>query len=98
MLSTDMKQESMVKRIENIVSILMEEDPLFKEDLNYVETVQNLVKVFKENFSLEKFNQISEESLKNRCDKMMAVQLLAKIGEDFTPDQMAIFDDAVKRK
>ncbi|MFM6887022.1 MAG: hypothetical protein ACKPKT_19690, partial [Dolichospermum sp.] len=72
--------------------------PLFKEDLNYVETVQNLVKVFKENFSLEKFNQISEESLKNRCDKMMAVQLLAKIGEDFTPDQMAIFDDAVKRK
>ncbi|MFM6746054.1 MAG: hypothetical protein ACKPJH_06590 [Dolichospermum sp.] len=98
MLSTDMKQESMVKRIENIVSILMEEDPLFKEDLNYVETVQILVKVFKENFSLEKFNQISEESLKNRCDKMMAVQLLAKIGEDFTPDQMAIFDDAVKRK
>ncbi|MEA5619302.1 hypothetical protein VB711_15850 [Cronbergia sp. UHCC 0137] len=98
MLSTDMKQESMVKRIENIVSILMEEDSLFKEDLNYVETVQNLVKVFKENFSLEKFNQISEESLKNRCDKMMAVQLLAKIGEDFTPEQMAIFEDAIKRK
>nr|ALT22090.1 hypothetical protein [Anabaena sp. XPORK15F] len=98
MLSTDMKQESMVKRIENIVSILMKEDPLFKEDLNYVETVQNLVKVFKENFSFEKFNQISEESLKNRCDKMMAVQLLAKIGEDFTPEQMAIFEDAIKRK
>jgi len=98
MLSTDMKQESMVKRIENIVSILMDEDSLFKEDLNYVETVQNLVKVFKENFSLEKFNQISEESLKNRCNKMMAVQLLAKIGEDFTPEQMAIFEDAIKRK
>ncbi len=98
MLSTDMKQESMVKRIENVVAILMEEDSLFKEDLNYVETVQNLVKVFIENFSLEKFNQISEESLKNRCDKMMAVQLLAKIGEDFTPEQMAIFDDAIKRK
>jgi hypothetical protein len=31
MLSTDIRQESMVKRIENIVSILMEEDPLFKE-------------------------------------------------------------------
>ncbi|MFM6755156.1 MAG: hypothetical protein ACKPJ4_11485 [Dolichospermum sp.] len=98
MLSTDMKQESIVKRIENVVAILMEEDPLFKEDLNYVETVQNLVKVFKENFSFEKFTQISEESLKKRCSGIMALHLLAKIGEDFTPEQMAIFDDAIKRK
>ncbi|MDB9310589.1 hypothetical protein PN471_18565 [Aphanizomenon sp. CS-733/32] len=98
MLSTDMKQESIIKRIENVVAILMEEDPLFKEDINYAQTVQNLVKVFKENFSWEKFNQISEESLKNRCDKMMAVQLLAKIGEDLTPEEMAIFEDAIKRK
>jgi hypothetical protein len=29
---------------------------------------------------------------------MMSVQLLAKIGEDFTPEQMAIFDDAIKQK
>ena len=52
MLSTDMKQESIIKRIENVVAILMEERPLFKEDLNYTKMVQDLVKVFKENFSL----------------------------------------------
>ncbi|MDB9310579.1 hypothetical protein PN471_18515 [Aphanizomenon sp. CS-733/32] len=98
MLSTDMKQESIIKRIENVVAILMEERPLFKEDLNYAQTVQNLVKVFKENFSLEEFSQISEESLKKRCSGIMALHLLAKIGEDFTPEEMAIFDDAVKRK
>ncbi|WP_354635058.1 hypothetical protein [Planktothricoides raciborskii] len=98
MLSTDIRQESIVKRIENIVSILMEEDPLFKEDLNYSEIVAHLAEVFEKCLSFEEFNSISEESLKNRCDKMMAVQVLAKIGEDFTPEQMAIFEDAIKRK
>ena len=98
MLSTDMKQESIIKRIENVVAILMEERPLFKEYLDYAETVQDLVKVFEENLSFDEFNNISEESLKNRCTGIMAVELLATIGDDFTPEQMAIFDDAVKRK
>jgi hypothetical protein len=98
MLLTDIKQESMVKRIENVVSILMEEDPLFKEDLNYSEIVQDLVKIFEDNFSFDEFNNISEESLKNRCSGIMAVELLATIGRDFTPEQMAIFEDAIKRK
>ncbi len=53
MLSTDIRQESMVKRIENIVSILMEEDPLFKEDLNYAEIVAQLAEVFEKSLSFE---------------------------------------------
>lgn len=98
MLSTDMRQESIAKRIEKIVSILMEEYPLFKADLNYSEMVASLTEVFDKYLSFEEFNRISDESLKNRWDKMMAVQLLAKIGEDFTPEQMAIFEDAIKWK
>ncbi len=98
MLLTDIRQESMVKRIEDIVSILMEEDPLFKEDLNYSEMVAHLAEVFEKALSFEEFNSISEESLKNRCSSIMAVRLLAKIGEDFTPEQMAIFEDVIKRK
>jgi hypothetical protein len=98
MLSTDIKQESMAKRIEKIVSVLMEEDSLFKEDLNYSEMVKFLVQVFAKNLSFEEFNTISEESLKQRCSRIMAAQLLAKIGEDFSPEQMAIFEDAIKRK
>ncbi|MCL1471156.1 hypothetical protein [Argonema antarcticum] len=98
MLSTDPKQESMIKRIEQVVSILMEERPLFKEDINYAEMVEHLAKVFAENLSFEKFNIISEQSFKNRCSGIMSLQLLGKIGEDFTPEQMAIFDEAIKRK
>ncbi len=98
MLLTENKKESMIKRIENIVSILMEEDHLLKEDFNYSEIVTHLANVFEKALSFEKFNNISEESLKNRCSSIMAVQLLAKIGQDFTAEQMAIFEDVIKRK
>jgi hypothetical protein len=85
MLLTDIKQESMVKRIENVVSAIMEERPIFKEDLDYSEIVQDLVNIFKKIFLLNEFNNISEESLKNRCSGIMAVELLATIGEGFYP-------------
>lgn len=98
MLSTDMRQESILKRIEHIVSVIMEEEPLFKESLNDVEIVQDLVDTFEKNLSFEEFNSISEESLKKRCIRIMAVELLATIGDDFTPEQMASFEEAIKRK
>ncbi len=56
MLSTDIRQESMVKRIEDIVSILMEERPIFKEDLDYSEMVAHLAGVFEKALSCEEFN------------------------------------------
>jgi hypothetical protein len=98
MLSTETRQESMVKRIENIVSVIMDERPLFKEDLDYSEMVQHLLNVFKQYLSFEEFTNLSEEELKERCSGIMSVRLLATIGDDFTPEQMAIFDEAIKRK
>ncbi len=98
MLSTDIRQESMVKRIEQIVSVIMEERPIYKEDIDYSEMVTHLAEVFKKALSFEEFNNISDESLKNRCSSIMSLQLLATIGDDFTPEQMAIFDEAIKRK
>jgi hypothetical protein len=98
MLLTDNKQQSMVKRIEHIVSILMEERPLFKEDLDYREMVQDLLDSFQRNLSFEEFNAMSDNELKKHSSGIMAIELLGKIGEAFTPEQMAIFEDAIKRK
>ncbi len=98
MLSMEIKQESMVKRIEDVVSILMEERPLFKEDLNYTEMVQHLVKLAQENLPVEEFNSMPDAELKEHCSFVMATEILSKIGADFTPEQMAIFDEAIKRK
>jgi hypothetical protein len=41
---------------------------------------------------------MSNEELKEHCSFIMATELLGKIGEDFTSEQMAIFEDAIKRK
>ncbi|MBD2481828.1 hypothetical protein [Planktothrix sp. FACHB-1365] len=98
MLSTDMMKQSMIIRIEKVVSILMEERPLFKEELNYSEIVKHLVKLFEENLSFEEFSTMPDTELKEHCSGIMSLQILAKIGEDFTPEQMAIFDEAIKRK
>jgi hypothetical protein len=98
MLSTETRQESMIKRIENIVSILMEERPIFKEDLDYTEIVQDLAKRLQKNLSFEDFNAMPDEELKEYSSGIMAIELLGKIGEAFTPEQMAIFEDAIKRK
>ncbi|MGI0481407.1 hypothetical protein ACN4EE_11515 [Geminocystis sp. CENA526] len=98
MLSTDIKQEVIVKRIEEIVSILMLERPLFKEELNYSEIVTHLVNIVQKNLTNEQFNSMSNDKLKENCSFVMATEILGKIGEEFTPEQMAIFDDAIKRK
>jgi hypothetical protein len=98
MLATENKQESILKRVEQVVSVIMEERPLFKEDLDYAETVQDLVKRFQKNLSVEEFNAISDDELKEYSIGIMAIELLGKIGEAFTSEQMAIFEDAIKRK
>ena len=61
MLSTDVRQELMIKRIEQVVSILMAERPFFKEELNYLEIVQHLARLFEENLPYEEFNTMSDQ-------------------------------------
>ena len=98
MLSTNVQRESIIKRIEKVVSSLMEERPLFKEDLNYEKIVQHLANIFIKNLTFEKFMMISDEDLKKRCSGIMSIEVLSKIGEELTPEEMEIFDEAVKRK
>ncbi|NET59711.1 MAG: hypothetical protein F6K47_27245 [Symploca sp. SIO2E6] len=98
MLSNDVTQKSLIQRIEQVVAILMEERSLFKEDLDYAETVDHLAHVFLQNVPLEELHTISDSDLKERCRGIMSINLLSTIGGSFTPEQMAIFDDAIKRK
>ena len=98
MLSTDMKQESIIKRIENVVAILMEERPLFKEELNDEEMIQHLCNIFQKNLSIEEFNIMEDQDLKKRCSGILSVEMLSGLLDDLTPEQIAIFDEAVKRK
>ncbi|NER39448.1 MAG: hypothetical protein F6J93_36830 [Oscillatoria sp. SIO1A7] len=98
MLYSDVTQKSMIQRIDQVVAILMEERPLFKEDLDAAEMVHHLTNVFQRNLAIAEFNTMSQSDLKERCSGIMSIKLLSKIGDALTPEQMAIFDDAIKRK
>jgi len=98
MLSTELQQESMKTRIERIVNILMEERPLFKEELNPTEMVELLYKLFETNLPIEEFNTTTDQDLKKRCSMIMVTEAVAGTLNELTPEQMAIFDEAIKRK
>ncbi|NER23956.1 MAG: hypothetical protein F6J86_47130 [Symploca sp. SIO1B1] len=98
MLSNDITQKSLIQRIEQVVTILMEERPLFKEELNYSEMVHHLAKLFQQNLPIEEFNTMSEQELKGHCSTIMVTEAVAGTLNELSPEQLAIFDDAIKRK
>ncbi|NET62733.1 MAG: hypothetical protein F6K47_43590 [Symploca sp. SIO2E6] len=56
-----------------MVAVLMEERPLFKEDLDYAETVDHLAQVFQQNVPIEELHTISESDFKERCSGIMSI-------------------------
>ena len=48
--------------------------------------VKYLVNIVQQNLTNEKFNNISDDKLKENCSFVIATELLAKIGQDFTPE------------
>jgi hypothetical protein len=38
------------------------------------------------------------QNLKKRCSGILSVEMLSGLLDDLTPEQIAIFDEAVKRK
>ena len=98
MLSNDVTQKSMIYRIEQVVALLMEERPLFKDELNYREMVNHLTKLFQNNLLFEEFQTMSEQELKKHCSAIMVTEAVAGTLNELTPDQLAMFDEAIQRK
>ncbi len=98
MLSNDIAQQSMIQRLDQVVALLMEERPFFKEKLDYAEMVNHLAQVFQGNLSIAEFNTISESDLKQRCSGIMVTEAVAGTLNELAPDKLAIFDEAIKRK
>jgi len=98
MLSTELQQESIKTRIEKIVAILMEERPLFKEELNPEEMIQELCNLFQQNLPIDEFNSMEDQELKKHCSGIMVLKAVAGTLNELTPEQIAIFDEMIKRK
>lgn len=66
------EREDMKIRIEKVVNILMEERPLFKEEINAEQMIQHLCNIFQKNVSIDEFNSMEQEDLKNRFSSILS--------------------------
>lgn len=82
--------------LSKIVTKLMKENEVFKKlDRN------KLTKIFSdliENLPTEQLTSITQNELKSRIERVMAIETLAGILNDLSPEQIEAFDEAIKRR
>jgi len=89
------KKEIYRIRIAKTVDNVMKEDDVFREELNRDKIIEFLIGIMQK-FSVEDFLGIDDAELKKRIDRMMALNMLSKLLDDFTPEQKRIFNEAVR--
>lgn len=98
MVTTTVKNQTIKQRLEKTVTILMEERPLFKAELNFAQIVEDLYNVVMRNLTINQFQELSDQELKENCSFVMSTKLISGLLDDLTPEEIAIFDSAIKRK
>ncbi|MCC5658189.1 hypothetical protein LC608_14560 [Nostoc sp. XA010] len=84
-------------RISPIVEKLIKGNSLYQAKLNQQEMIEMLVELFGQ-LSLEEMRPITEHELTRRIDKILVLEAVSGTLNDLTPEQIKMYDDAVKRK
>ncbi|AFY56078.1 hypothetical protein Riv7116_3628 [Rivularia sp. PCC 7116] len=93
----EVKKENpeLINRIKPIVEKLITGNSLYQVKLNKDEMVKMLVDLFA-SFSEEEFKAIPENELIRRIKKILTLEAVSGTLNDLTPEQIAIFDEAVE--
>lgn len=97
MYEVSQEKDVFLVRISQIVNNLIDSNSLYQEKLDRNEMVQDLVVLFKQ-FSLEEFTTIDDEDLTHRINRILVTHAVSGTLNDLTPEQMAMFDEAVEGK
>lgn len=89
------ENQELTNRIAPIVEKLIKGNSLYQVKLKRDEMVKKMVDLFGE-FSLEEFKAIPENELIRRIDKLLVLEAVSGTLNDLTPEQIAIFDEAVE--
>ncbi|MGB3205876.1 MAG: hypothetical protein WBB28_12875 [Crinalium sp.] len=84
------------EKLTQIVQTLIDNNPIYKENLD----LQKMIEVINQTFdpvAVPDLNSISEEELTRRIKSILSLHLVSGMLNDFTPEEMQIFDEAVKR-
>ncbi|MEA5598772.1 hypothetical protein [Rivularia sp. UHCC 0363] len=82
-------------RIRPIVEKLIKSSSLYQVKLKKQEMIKMLVNLFA-SFSEEEFRAIPENELIRRIDKLLVLEAVSGTLNDLTPEQIAIYDEAVE--
>jgi hypothetical protein len=98
MNNTSLKEETAFKRISAIVKKMIANNSVYQERLTQDKMIQKIYELFTKPNSGDDIDTIAEDDLTERISKILAVEAISGLLDDFTPEEMAIFDEAVKRK
>ncbi|MEH1769789.1 hypothetical protein [Nostoc sp.] len=87
----------LINRISPIVENLFKGNSLYEVKLNQLEMSQMLVELFGQ-FSREKMREIKDDDLIDRIDSILILEAVSGTLNDLTPEQIKMYDEAVKRK
>jgi hypothetical protein len=91
------KQEVYRIRIKPFIDRQIADDAIYLDKFNRDGWLDYLVNVMKK-FPVEQFITIADDDLKRRIGRLMSHQLVAGMLNDFTPEQMKIFDECMVRR
>lgn len=91
------QRDVLVGRILPIVEKLFRDNNLYQLKLDKQEMVEMLVNMFGQ-FSLEEMKDITEHELTRRINKILVLEAVSGTLNDLTPEQIKMYDEAVKRK
>jgi hypothetical protein len=89
--------QELTNRISPIVEKLFKSNSLYLVKLKKWEMMEMLVDLFGR-FSPEEMRAIKDNDLTRRIDKILVVEAVSGTLNDLTPDQIKMYDEAVKRK
>ncbi|TVP65704.1 MAG: hypothetical protein EA343_02650 [Nodularia sp. (in: Bacteria)] len=90
--------EPAFKRISAIVEDLIANNDLYQERLDQEQMINKIYNLFIQTNSGDDIDTITKDDLANRINKILVVESVSGLLNDLTPEEMRIFDEAVKRK
>ncbi|GAB4305566.1 MAG: hypothetical protein Fur0025_47650 [Oscillatoriaceae cyanobacterium] len=84
-----------LSRIESIVEQLMHSNSLYQEELSKDE-LMSIYANFLDKFSPEILMNLDDERLTKRVRRTMAIQMMTKLLDGMTPEEVEIFNAAVE--
>ncbi|WP_373525849.1 hypothetical protein [Nostoc sp.] len=89
--------QELTNRISPIVDNLFKRNSLYLVKLKKWEMIEMLVDLFGK-FSPEEMRAIKDDDLTRRIDSILVLEAVSGTLNDLTPEQIKMYDEAVKRK